>query len=299
MIERDPFEVLAVARSLAVDAYSAEVVAALNARGVESILLKGPSIADWLYSGQARMYVDADLLIAPSSLRLATDALRELGFAPFDAFVSAHAHPWRREADHAEIDLHLTIWGAGRPPGGVWSVLHSCSEVRVVGRTEMRVLTRPALAMHLALHAAQHRDNLLKPREDLRRALEREPVTVWLEAERIADRLWALGPFADGLKLSPAGERVLAQLPLSRLAARLDSEHAQLAIAFARALTARGWRTRAKVIRRMVTSSEPREENDGVTASTSRRVTAVIRRCLWLVSRTPATLLAMYRARGG
>jgi hypothetical protein len=57
------------AHALARDVATAEVVEALRAAGVRSIVLKGPSIARWLYAdGQPRPYGDTDLLVSPADL---------------------------------------------------------------------------------------------------------------------------------------------------------------------------------------------------------------------------------------
>ena len=70
------------ALALAVDAVTAEVVTALRDAGIRPLLLKGPSIAGWLYGdGAARPYGDSDLLVSPGSYRPAENALRALGFA--------------------------------------------------------------------------------------------------------------------------------------------------------------------------------------------------------------------------
>ena len=53
------------ALALAIDAVTAQVVTALRANGIRPLLLKGPSIAGWLYGdGAARPYGDSDLLVA-------------------------------------------------------------------------------------------------------------------------------------------------------------------------------------------------------------------------------------------
>ena len=59
--------VLAV-RNLAIDRLAAEVAAAFAAEGIESMVLKGPVLAEWLYQAEIRPYGDADLLVPPERL---------------------------------------------------------------------------------------------------------------------------------------------------------------------------------------------------------------------------------------
>src|ERR687893_43534 len=74
-------DLAATARGLAVDAVSAEVLDALRAAHVPTILLKGPSVAEWLYhQGPGRSYLDTDVLVAPPALADAERVLAELGF---------------------------------------------------------------------------------------------------------------------------------------------------------------------------------------------------------------------------
>ncbi len=64
-------DVLLTVHTLLVDQVTAEVIAALRERQVAGILLKGPSIAAWLYDdGALRSYNDCDLSWRPSTSRL-------------------------------------------------------------------------------------------------------------------------------------------------------------------------------------------------------------------------------------
>lgn len=241
-----------VARTLASDAAGAEVMRALAAAAVPAILLKGPTLADWLYPGEARPYVDTDVLVAPADAAAAADTLSALGFTRHPRYVSAHAHPWQRRRDGAEVDLHLTIWGTNRAPETLWRELQGWVTGGTISGTRVTVLSLPARALFVALHAAQHRDNLVKPREDLRRALAVAPIALWRGAERLADRLWALGELADGLLLDPAGASVLELLPLTRAAWAVNHGATPLAIPLARLGQADGVRAKVGVAVRAV-----------------------------------------------
>jgi hypothetical protein len=289
---------IATARALATDRVCADVVSRWRAEGIEEILLKGSTIADWLYPGEVRGYVDVDLLVAPERVMDAAALLARIGFVAVDRHVSLHAHPWVRASDDAQVDLHVTLWGASRSPDWVWRELQSWLEIRPVGRVPVRVLNLPARALHVALHAAQHGD-VPKPREDLVRAVSRAPVGVWRDAERLAHRLGSLNEMAEALLLDPAGERLLQQLPLARAAAIAGRERAPLAIGFARLSEAPGWREKVAVLARAF--FRPREELSlslgGLPDSRAGLVAAYARNTASLLAATPGTLLALWRAR--
>ena len=229
------------ARRLAADALCVEIVTAFRADGIDSILLKGSTIADWLYTDDVRPCGDLDLLVAPARVMDAADVLERLGFVPYPRHVSPHAHPWLRSSDHAELDLHIMPFGPHRSADRVWHELQGWTETMQIWPIAVRTLNLPARALHVALHAEQHSDNRpAKRREDLRRALARTPFEAWVQAEELADRLWALAEMAKGLVLEPAGAALVQRLPLVRAAAMVEQHHAPLALGFARVARARG-----------------------------------------------------------
>ncbi|HZU41008.1 MAG TPA: nucleotidyltransferase family protein, partial [Solirubrobacteraceae bacterium] len=224
-------------------------------------------------------YADCDLLVARGSLPAAGAALARLGFEPAAEDVSEHAHPWIRE-DGATVDLHATIWGPSRTSDFVWRELQGWTAPFPLGPVTARALSLPARALHVALHAAQHRERPRNP-ADLQRAIERCSLSDWREAERLADRLWALLELAQGLSLEPAGERLLEELPLARAALVAETADAPLAVGFARLGQARGIRAKGAVLATAV-----RGEREG------RR--GYMRRVAWLLGSAPRTL---WRAR--
>jgi hypothetical protein len=254
------------------------------------ILLKGHTTAEWLYSHQARAYTDADLLVSPARVMEAAGVLERLGFAPVPWHVSEHAHPWIRESDGATVDLHVTIWGPSRDPEWVWNELQRWTVPYPLGSARTRALSIPARALHIVLHAAQHRDQPRNPL-DLRRALEVTAFEDWRAAEHLADRMWALLPMAQGLMLEPAGCELLERLPLARAAARAEFEGAPLAVGLARMGMADGPRHKAGVVLRAL-----RDENGSASAQSGGMRTRA-RRLAWLLARVPPTLRAMLRRR--
>jgi hypothetical protein len=290
-------ELFTTAKALAADAAAREVVRAWRARGIDSILLKGPTTAEWLYPHAARGYADADLLVAPDRVLPAANVLEELGFAPVHQHVSDHAHPWVRGSDQAAVDLHVTVWGPSRNPQWVWAELQDWVVPFALGQETVRALSLPARALHITLHAAQHRDTPRQP-EDLRRLLAQTSVAQWREAERLADRLWALLPMAIGLALEPDGERLLAELPLVRAAAAAERDGARLAVGFTRLSAAPGLRGKAAVIATAVRSAAEDVAVDQHAPHPRRtRLAAYARRVAWLIAQAPATVVSLRRHR--
>jgi Uncharacterised nucleotidyltransferase len=252
-----PPEIVWAARSLALDRRSAELVAELEAAGVPAILLKGPAIAAWLYRGRGvRTYGDTDLLVPPDRWDLAMATLRRLGF---DDGLGGMAHP-RMESftshplarGDEDVDLHCTIWGIEVPPERAWEVLSANTEPMNVGGRTLPVLAPAARAMHVALHAAQHGYDEGKPVHDLELALEVLPDDLWAEAAAVAAELDALGGFATGLRLLPAGRSLAERLGVDREAsvdALLRVAHVPLSQGFEELANTRGVRAKLAVVR--------------------------------------------------
>jgi hypothetical protein len=251
---------LATAHSLAVDGTTAEVAVALRAAGIQSLLLKGPALASWLYDdGSARFYLDSDLLVAPWDLLAARRVLAGLGFEPAPVVGplppggEPHAEPWPRP-DGAAVDLHRTLFGAEVPPADVWLALQPLTEPMAVGGATVTILRPPARALVVALHAAQHGSEGAKPLEDLSRAIARLPFETWQGAAMLAARIEATKTLAMGLRLLPQGEAHAERLSLGDphlvdLALGHDSR-APLALGIERLARTPGIRAKLTLIRR-------------------------------------------------
>lgn len=210
----------AATQRLRVDRVTAEVVSALDAAGATTILLKGPSIARWLYEGDGRRtYADTDLLVDPDSVTTAEDVLGELGFrrAMSDEQLgeALPAHAWSRAADRTMIDLHRTLPGAEAHPRAVWDLLVSRTQVLTLGSVECRAPDPDVLAAHVAIHAALHGAGVQQPLEDLRRVLVKLSRPDWERAAEVAAGLEASEAFATGLRLDPHGTEVAERLGLA------------------------------------------------------------------------------------
>ena len=210
-----------VARSLALDLATGEVVGALTRAGIESLLLRGPAVARLYPDGEARPYVDVDLLVAPGDERRAGAVLAALGFAQvvedeeLRGHRPLHAHEWLRSRDGAAVDLHRSLSGVGVPPCEVWRALSAGPEAITVGRVATRVPSAAATALAVALHAAHHGPGRAQSLRDLEVAVERLPLQTWQAAAALGARLAALPSLAAGLRLLPAGAELAGRLALA------------------------------------------------------------------------------------
>ena len=208
-------ELVALGATLALDAIAGRLVRELREEGIRALVLKGPSIARLVYGDAAhRTHDDIDLLVAPADLAPTGDALRARGFAP--AAASANAQAWIRRDDGVTADIHTSIVGIGASAEAVWGAFAAAPATLRLGGEDVEILAPPALALHIALHAAQHGVEAGKALLDLTLALERLEESVWREAAELAARLDALPAFAAGLRLVPAGAELAAQLDLPR-----------------------------------------------------------------------------------
>jgi putative nucleotidyltransferase-like protein len=242
--------------TMAVDAVTAEVTAALGEAGVDSIVLKGPAIATWLYDeNNCRSYVDSDLLVDPAHLNATYVLLekrgfhREFGPLPHPGMDDPPSHPWRRGA--VLVDLHETLPGATADRRHVWAVLRGGSTELSIGGRPTRVLGEPARLVHLALHAAHHGARVEPPLRDLRRALELRSDDDWAAAAAVAERIGASTAFATGLGLLPDGRRLLSRLDLEDIGpaeSPSGAEEVRLASGIERLSAARGLRAKAAML---------------------------------------------------
>jgi len=213
----DPVE--AAANAIVVDAGAAEAVLALRTGGIRSILLKGASFDRWLYEpSRPRMYGDVDLLVSPGDFDTAGRLLEGMGYERRSEELAPthtdHAKVWLRPADNMHLDLHRSVVGVGAQVDP-WPVLADETERMEVGGADIEVLSEPARAMHVALHATVHGDLTEKTLLDLSRALERVPPSGWERAAALSRRLDAEDAFAAGLHLLPEGRALATQLGLT------------------------------------------------------------------------------------
>ncbi len=216
---QEPQGLHAAMRTLRIDAASAEVFAAFRDEGVPSILLKGPSVARWIYEKASRTYEDCDLLVRESDLPHAENVLRSLGFERrgLDSIPNdwpKHAAVYRR--GDVTVDLHRTLLGVGAGTDLLWDALAPHRESMRVGGANVDVLDPAGRALVLGLHAAKDGGRAEKPLRDLQRALSVLPDEVWRDAAAIAFQVGAVEALAAGLRRTRGGREVASRLRLSR-----------------------------------------------------------------------------------
>jgi hypothetical protein len=309
--DRNPdAKVAVVADRLRVDAITAEVLRAFGAAGVESLLLKGPSIARWLYSGNdARPYQDCDLLVPPAQLERAETILQSLGFTKrFDddrmpAWWREHAGEWWRHDDGAYVDLHHTLPGIAVDDQVAWRELSATTVTIIVGGHPAPALGLPARTLHVALHAVHHGVGWNQPMADLERALAEVDESVWRAAAELAGRLGATEAFAAGLRLTPAGRDLAVRLQLpstvSVETALRASTPPPVALGFEQLARAPGVRARAEIVwRKFVPPADfVRHWYPAGSGGRFYLLRAYLYRPVWILRRVPQALRAWRRAR--
>lgn len=208
-------------RNLWMDRTSLLVISHLREAGVASVLLKGPSTAQWLYAPGERSYVDLDILIHPDDAARADAVLKELGYSDprkgaLPEELDDHSWTYRPsggwDGRRSEVDLHYSLNGVPVPPAQVWRELSEHTTPLSLAGGTVTALDEVGRALVLVLHAG--RDVLRKRQsfEDLRRLVAALPEQAWPEVMALAARLEALEPLAVGLMLLDDGRERLTRL---------------------------------------------------------------------------------------
>jgi Uncharacterised nucleotidyltransferase len=291
--------------NIMIDRLTAEVAGAFDDAGIDFLVMKGPVIASWLYPAEVRPYGDSDILVPRRDWERAAAVLQRLGFSDY---LGPLGHPrmesfastaYARGDDN--VDLHCTLAGLDADLDAVWPALAADPDWQVIAGREVAIPARPAVLMHVAIHAAHHGAD--KPLEDLRRAIARADDGLWRRAAELAEALDGLAAFASGLRLLPEGAAVAARLGVQD-AGSVPFDLRASGVATAEALhdlltTQRPPRERlALVLRELFPSAGfmrwwtplARRGRGGLLASYPWR-------WVWLALRAPRGLLAVRRAR--
>ena len=294
---------------LRIDAGTADVLDSFDRAEVHALLLKGASIASWLYPDRTeRPYIDCDLLVAPAQFAAAEDVLSAMGFESplgemgMPSWWCEHAAWWQRPTDGLCVDLHRTLIGVRVDHATAWQVLsRDTTEVLVAGRL-VQSLELPARTLHVALHAAQHGLGWGFAIPDLERALACADDGLWLAAAGLAAELDATAAFVAGLRLVPAGRDLLVRLAFPDVRS-VDAElragsPPPLALAFEQFAQARGARARAAMVWRKLVPSPAflRDSDSRAREGRLGLARAYLRRWRWLIRHAPRGLAAWCRA---
>jgi hypothetical protein len=299
----------AITLTLRADQLLAAGTRALARDEVPHLLLRGPAIAQWVYTAEERRpYIDADLLVPEPLVERAGGALRAAGFEPLledaaPAEQAPHARTFRAPGEGGTIDLHWTLRGVGAPPDAVWEGLREGAGAIDVAGTSVAVPSEHGRALIVALHAAQHGPTGRVPLRDVELALQRVDPSVWRQAAALAERLDATAGFAAGLRLAPGGARLLEEMsigarPTIDLALRAQGE-VPLALSLAKLAETKGASTKLGMLGRELwpTPAYMRRWHPLAGKGTGGMLAARFYRPLWLAARTPAALRALRRAR--
>jgi hypothetical protein len=301
---------LRVVTQLQHEAAALEAVGALRTAGIRSIVLKGPSIARWLYDDPwMRSYGDIDLLVAPEDRGGAAQTLTRLGYVDHDAGLAddeypGHAHHWSRSGVRpAEIDLHHRLfWFRGRAREA-WDELSAGTEQLDLGADRVEVLRLAGRLMLVALHAAQHGRRTRQPIRDLELALERVGEVDWREAAALAVTLGLGEAFSSGIRLLPPGLALADRLALQRVSSiemRVHAETMRPTVEGLRfMLEQRSWRSRAiRLWHELLPHPAFMRVRHPVARRGQRGMTAAyLWRPLWLAWTTPRAAAQLMRAR--
>ena len=162
-------------------------------------MLKGPSIARWLYPSGGRTYVDTDILVPACEFGRARTMLKSLGFSEvveglhtFEQSVKVEIEFARRPAlgrgPDDGVDLHRNLPMLPTPDEILWEAFSAGTETIGVGDVQVCVLGRTALALHVVVHAVQHGFQS-HTSEDLCRAITVMSVDDWRPVADLAARL--------------------------------------------------------------------------------------------------------------
>lgn len=312
MTDRD-VDVSAAARTVASnlrrDSMTAEVLRSFEARGVQAILLKGPSVARWLFADdRSRTYSDSDLLVRPADRAAAERLLRDTGYLPpveqdeMPEWWQEHGVPWQHPATGHLVDLHRTLPGVLVEDDRAWSLLSASRVSLDVGGFAAHTLSIPARSLHVALHATQHGPNEVVLR-DLDRALELVEFDTWRQAAELAAQLQASGAMAVGLRRRPVGRELASRLGLPQSeAVELELREAMAApeaLTVEQIAVASGIRERVTIVRHKLIPPPTYMRRWSRTARRGRvgMLVAYGQRLLWVAGRAGPAVAAWARAK--
>jgi hypothetical protein len=293
--------IAAAADRLRTDAATAEVLHAFAAADVGNLLLKGPALTGWIYPlDEPRSYLDADLWIRPGDGPAAEAELVGLGFSKqvddggLPDWWEEHGSHWARDADAVIVDLHRTLPGLGVTPEKAWDILAQDTETITVAQEPARIMSPPARAMHIAMHAAHHGEAWGKAVVHLERAMTMLDDDIWTAASGLAERLAAVDQFAAGLRLVEGGAALAERLGLRTSRSVRVSLQATtpppVALGFEQLAGAAGVRSRMEIIARKAVPPPGFIRHWWPPAARSRRMLALgyLYRPIWLLQRAPA-----------
>ncbi len=203
-----------------IDTAAVQLWEAFDEAGIAALLLKGPVLARVLYEpGEQRRYVDLDILVDPAAMERARALLQDLGctcvqeeLGVEDPGGGFHSEDW--VLGLVTVDLHWRLPVTNVDPETAWRPLQASRQLIDLNGHRVATMSRAGLALHIAIHAAQHQGLHGSRQRDLELALERWPSDVWDEAAALAGEIGAGDAFAAGIQLLPPGRALACRLGL-------------------------------------------------------------------------------------
>jgi hypothetical protein len=295
-------DLLSAGATMALDSFTGELVTELAGAGLPSLVLKGPAVARLLYqTGGLRFHDDVDLLVRQDDLPEIRLVLSGRGFD--HAADAESGEVWARAKDGVVVDLHTSLVGIAASAEKAWNVLSKQQSELVLGSAVAHTLTPAGIALHVALHAAQHGIGTGRSLADLDRALAKFDRETWTDAASLARELEAAGAMAIGLGLLPQGASLAAELDLpddrSTVLALRAATAPLTAIGFYRLFRTPGLRAKGALLRRELF---PKPAFMRQMYSVARRgrvglLAAYAWRPVWLLVHAGPALVALRRAR--
>jgi hypothetical protein len=196
-------------RSLFLTGKLLELLDAFKAAGIAALPLKGPVLAEWLYSDPAlRPFSDLDILIRPADVPAALLLLEQNGYllAPHMAGLSArtlaslHCEATVRRRGGAQVDIHWDTAPADYPFRFDPEILWRSQCARTVDGRTVAGLEPESLLLFLCVHGTKHMWSRLMWLGDVAR-LARE-IHDWDAALGLAREAGCLRPVLTGLLLA-------------------------------------------------------------------------------------------------
>ena len=194
----------------------AEVAYLMREADIPVLHIKGPTVAQWLYTDGERSWGDVDVLVPRELLHDALEVLRRAAFTErfegVDELTSSdHAVTMARAdqglAGHGpEIDVHERFIGIELPADDAFELLWRRRVPATFAHIDAWAPDLPSRALLVALNTARSQND--QSREDLRRLVASADADDWRELVALAGRLQALPALRAGLSLLPEGEAI-------------------------------------------------------------------------------------------
>ena len=220
---------VAISNRAWIELLHAEVCWALNRAGVDALVIKGPSIGEWLYPEGRPESADVDVLVRPGHCDAAVEALAGLDFA--DTLVGFrgeeppdHSVTLARTDEskgHHGVDVHRYFPGIERDPEAAFDIVWSRRTAGTQADLPVWFPDEVTRALLIALHEA--RDPLAtKTYEDLRRALAALTEPQLDDLALVADELDAQAALRAGLEAHPDTAAAVDRLGLGDVEVPLE-----------------------------------------------------------------------------